>query len=87
MPYHLTYNTKSKEIKRTFSSFYEFVRTKEGLRRKGIPFEERVSGVDVGYTPAKTKLGQGTKNAIRNFLEMCDNIGDYKNSKRYGQWK
>ena len=86
MAFHLKYVDGDKVRRQQFTSYYECIKTKEKLRNKGIKVKFEASGVDVprvDYT--STKLGKTDRGSIKNFLQMCDNIGDFKNAKTYGR--
>lgn len=82
MAFHLKYEEDGKTRRVQFGSYYECIKEREKLRKKGIESDYSESGMDVTQHYERVRLGAGDKTAISRFLKMCDGIKDYKNAKK-----
>lgn len=82
MAFHLQYEEGGKERRKQFSSYYECIKEKEKLRKRGIECSYGESGMDVTQHYGTTRIGTSEKQAISRFLKMCNDMGDYVNAKK-----
>lgn len=82
MAFHLKYEEDGRIKRQQFSSYYECIKEREKLRKRGIESNYFESGMDVTQHYERVRIGEGDKTAIRKFLKMCDEIGDYRNAKK-----
>lgn len=84
MSHFLSYQIEEGKSKREkFASYYECISRKECLRREGIKTEYWANGGDEKKRCIKKHISDGDKQAIKKFLQACDNFRDYKNQKAY----
>lgn len=81
MGFQIRYEIDGKVKKPMFSSYYECIKQKEKLRSQGIKVEWIKNEVYVQPDRGGSLDKLRGHSAISNFLDMCNNIEDYRNEK------
>ena len=84
MSFYLKYEEQGKNRRECFNSYYECIKRKEELRKKGIAVEYSESGKDITkktYSERKKEINTPGKKALDDFIKMCDKFTDFRHQK------